>query len=248
LLLLNFSLIYPVKLYSAERSTRKKKEEIARMQEAVLEIITALTEARDQETGCHIRRTQWYFRLMAEELRKNKKYRSILTHEEIEVLCKVAPLHDVGKIAVPDSILLKPGRLSDKEFEEIKKHASYGKEIIEAALQRVGSNYFLEKALEIVYTHQEKWDGSGYPRGLSGENIPLSGRLMAVADVYDALTSERPYKVPVEHKRAVEIMAADSGTHFDPDLIEVFLNIHERFYAISIQLRKPNATTIEKIN
>ncbi|WPD24139.1 MAG: CHASE2 domain-containing protein [Candidatus Electrothrix scaldis] len=237
LILLNFSFIYPIKLYSSERSTRKKKEEIARMQEAILEIITALTEARDQETGGHIRRTQGYIRLMAEELRKNKKYSNILNNEEIDVLCKVAPLHDVGKIAVPDNILLKPGHLNAKEFEEIKKHTYYGKEIIEAALERVGSNYFLEKALEIVYTHQEKWDGSGYPQGLSGENIPLSGRLMAIADVYDALTSKRPYKVPVEHKKAVDIMVADSGTHFDPELIEAFLNIHDRFYDISTVTR-----------
>ncbi|WLE95529.1 MAG: CHASE2 domain-containing protein [Candidatus Electrothrix communis] len=234
-LLLNFSLIYPIKLYSSERRRRKKKEEIALMQEAILEIITALTEARDQETGGHIRRTQGYIQIMAVELRKTEKYKKILTPEEIEVICKVAPLHDVGKIGVPDNILLKPGKLSAKEFEEIKKHTSYGKKIIEAALHRVGSNYFLEKALEIVYTHQEKWNGSGYPQGLSGEEIPLAGRIMAVADVYDALTSTRPYKIPVEHEEAVAIMDADSGTHFDPELIEVFLKVHERFRKISLQ-------------
>jgi len=204
------------------------------MQEAILEIITALTEARDQETGGHIRRTQGYIRIMAEELRKTEKYKKVLTAEEIEVIWKVAPLHDVGKIGVPDNILLKPGNLNAAEFEEIKKHTYYGKEIIEAALHRVGSNYFLEKALEIVYTHQEKWDGSGYPQGLSGENIPLSGRIMAIADVYDALTSTRPYKVPVSHEKAVTIMQADSGTHFDPELIQVFLKIHERFREISL--------------
>ena len=175
------------------------------------------------------------FDLLLEELQQTKKYKDILTPEEIEAICKVAPLHDVGKIGVPDNILLKPNRLSAHEFEEIKKHPSYGKEIIEAALHRVGSNYFLEKALEIVYTHQEKWDGSGYPQGLSGEGIPLAGRIMAVADVYDALTSERPYKVPVRHEKAVAIMKADSGTHFDPDLIEVFLQVHERFHEISRQ-------------
>ena len=235
LLLLNFFLIYPIKLYSSERRRRKKKEELFLMQEAILEIITALTEARDQETGGHIRRTQHYIQIMAEELQANEKYKKILTSEEVEALCKVAPLHDVGKIGVPDNILLKPGRLNDKEFEEIKKHPDYGKDIIEAALHQVGSNYFLEKALEIVYTHQEKWDGSGYPQGLAGEEIPLSGRIMAIADVYDALTSKRPYKIPVEHEKAVAIMTADSDTHFDPELIEVFLKVHERFRKISLQ-------------
>lgn len=235
LLLLNFSLIYPIKLYRSERNRRRRKEEITRMQEALLEVITALTETRDQETGGHIRRTQGYVQIMAEELQKTEKYKTILTPEEIEVICKVAPLHDVGKIGVPDNILLKPGKLNAKEFEEIKKHTDYGKRIINTALHQVSSNYFLEKALEIVYTHQEKWNGSGYPQGLSGENIPLSGRIMAIADVYDALTSKRPYKVPVEHEKAVAIMKADSGTHFDPELIEVFLKVHERFREISMQ-------------
>lgn len=242
-LLFNFFLIYPLKLYRSERRRRKKKEEIALMQEAILEIITALTEARDQETGGHIRRTQGYIQIMAVALQKTEKYKKVLTPEEIEVICKVAPLHDVGKIGVPDNILLKPGKLSAKEFEEIKKHTYYGKKIIEAALHRVGSNYFLEKALEIVYTHQEKWNGSGYPQGLSGEEIPLAGRIMAIADVYDALTSTRPYKIPVEHEKAVAIMDADSGTHFDPELIEVFLKVHERFREISLQYAESAEST-----
>ena len=235
LLFFNFVLISPIKLYGYEQNRRKKEKEIHSMQESILEVITALTEARDQETGGHIRRTKKYIQIMAEELRKTEKYKNVLTAEEIEAICKVAPLHDVGKIAIPDNILLKAGRLTAKEFEEIKKHTSYGKKIIETALYEAGSNYFLEKALEIVYTHQEKWDGSGYPQELSGENIPLSGRIMAIADVYDALTSTRPYKVPVEHEEAVAIMKADSGTHFDPELIEVFLNVHERFREISMQ-------------
>ncbi|MCI5210119.1 MAG: HD domain-containing protein, partial [Candidatus Electrothrix sp. ATG2] len=251
LLCLNFFFISPVKLYRSERNRQKKRKEIACMQEAILEIITGLTETRDQQTGGHIRRTQGYIQIMVEELQKTEKYKKALTPEEIEAICKVAPLHDVGKIGVPDNILLKPSRLSAEEFEEIKKHPSYGKEIIEAALHRVGSNYFLEKALEIVYTHQEKWDGSGYPQGLAGEDIPLAGRIMAVADVYDALTSERPYKVPVRHEKAVAIMKADSGTHFDPDLIKVFLKAHERFreisrhYAQSYRTKHKNKQTYE---
>ncbi|MDU9050989.1 MAG: CHASE2 domain-containing protein [Candidatus Electrothrix sp. Rat3] len=242
-ILLNFSLIYPIKLYRSERKRRKKKQEIALMQEAILEIITALTEARDQETGGHIRRTQGYIQIMAVELQKTEKYKEVLTPEEIEVICKVAPLHDVGKIGVPDNILLKPGKLSAKEFEEIKKHTYYGKKIIETALHRVGSNYFLEKALEIVYTHQEKWDGKGYPQGLAGEEIPLAGRIMAIADVYDALTSTRPYKIPVEHEKAVAIMGAESGTHFDPELIEIFLKVHENFRKISLQYAESAKST-----
>lgn len=240
LLLFNFSLIYPIKLYQSERKRQKKKKEFVLMQEAILEIITTLTETRDQATGGHIRRTQIYLKIIAEELQQTERYRKILTPEEIEVICKVAPLHDVGKIGVPDNILLKPDKLSAKEFEEIKKHTYYGKEIIEAALHRVGTNYFLEKALEIVYTHQEKWDGSGYPQGLSGENIPISGRVMAIADVYDALTSKRSYKIPVTHDKAVTIMEAGKGTHFDPELMEVFLKVHERFREISMQYADPS--------
>ncbi len=234
-LMLNFFLIYLCKFYRSDRIQRRKKKEIALMQEAMLETITMLTEARDQETGGHIRRTQGYIKIMAEELQQTKKYKKILTPEETEVICKVAPLHDVGKIGIPDSILLKPSRLNEKEFEEIKKHTSYGKQIIETALKRVGKNYFLEKALEIAYTHQEKWDGSGYPQGLSGEEIPLFGRIMAISDVYDALTSKRPYKQAVRHEKAVAIMHGDSGTHFDPDLIDVFMEAHERFRKIAIK-------------
>lgn len=240
LLFFNFIVISPMKMYGYERNRRKKEKEIHCMQESILEVITALTEARDQETGGHIRRTKQYIQIIAEELRKSEKYENILTSEEIEAICKVAPLHDVGKIAIPDNILLKTSRLNAKEFEEIKKHTSYGKEIIETALEQSGRNYFLEKALEIVYTHQEKWDGSGYPQALSGENIPLSGRIMAIADVYDALTSTRPYKVPVEHEKAVAIMQADSGTHFDPELIKVFLKVHERFREISMRYASRN--------
>jgi response regulator RpfG family c-di-GMP phosphodiesterase len=201
----------------------------------MLEIITALTEARDQETGGHIRRTQRYLQIMAEELQKTEKFQGAISSEETEIICRVAPLHDVGKIGIPDSILLKPGRLDRDEFEEIKKHTYYGKQIIEIALKRVGRNRFLEKALEIAYTHQEKWDGSGYPQGLSGEDIPLAGRIMAVADVYDALTSKRPYKKPVRHEKAVAIMQRDSGTHFDPKLIEVFMQVHESFREVAIK-------------
>jgi adenylate cyclase len=234
-LALNFFLIFLIKFYRSDLIQRRRKKEIFLMQEAMLETITMLTEARDQETGGHIRRTQGYIKIMAEELQKTKKYSKILTPEETEVICKVAPLHDVGKIGIPDSILLKPGRLTKEEFEKIKKHTHYGKQIIETALNRVGRNYFLEKALEIAYTHQEKWDGSGYPQGLSGEAIPLSGRIMAISDVYDALTSRRPYKTPVRHEKAVAIMKGDSGTHFDPDLIEVFMRVHERFRKIAIK-------------
>lgn len=234
-LICSFFLVYLMKFYRSEHRRRKRKQEFFLMQEAMLEIITALTEARDQETGGHIRRTQRYLQIMAEELQKTEKFQDALSSEETEVICRVAPLHDVGKIGIPDSILLKPGRLDRDEFEEIKKHTYYGKQIIEIALKRVGRNRFLEKALEIAYTHQEKWDGSGYPQGLSGEEIPLAGRIMAIADVYDALTSKRPYKKPVRHEKAVAIMQGDSGTHFDPELIAVFMRVHESFREVAIK-------------
>ncbi|SDU60229.1 CHASE2 domain-containing protein [Desulfobacula phenolica] len=232
---LNFSIIYLLKYYISELRRSKREKEIAQMQEAIIEAIITVTETRDQETGGHIRRTQNYIKIMAEKLLIIEKYKTILTPEETDAICRAAPLHDVGKVGVSDIILLKPGKLTKEEFEEIKEHTTCGKKIIDSALNKAERNYFLETALDIAYTHHEKWDGSGYPQGISGEKIPFSGRLMAIADVYDALISRRPYKKPMKHEKAVDIIKEGRGTHFDPDLIDVFIHVHECFRKIAIE-------------
>lgn len=153
----------------------------------------------------------------------------------IEVLCLSAPLHDIGKVGIRDEILLKPGRLTETEFEEMKAHPTLGLHAIMAAEKGLGHNSFLRHAREMTETHHEKWDGSGYPNDLKSDEIPISGRLMAVADVYDALISKRVYKLPMPHSEAVRIIAEGKGTHFDPAMVDGFLEIQEEFRAIALQ-------------
>jgi putative two-component system response regulator len=172
-------------------------------------------------------------RLLAELLRKHPRFRDFLDDQTIELLFKLAPLHDIGKVGVRDSILLKPALLTREEFEEMKHHTVYGDNTLELAERHLGDDSFLRIAREFALTHQEKWDGSGYPHGLRGEQIPIAGRLMAVADVYDALVSRRKYKEPLPHERAAAILAEGRGTHFDPDVLDAFLADHERFKTIA---------------
>jgi putative two-component system response regulator len=195
--------------------------------------MVSLAETRDKETGGHILRTQHYVRALAIRLQKHPRFRKELDGDMIEMLFKVAPLHDVGKVGVRDSILLKPDRLSDEEFEEMKLHTTHASHTLRSAEEHLGGNLFLHLAREIAETHQEKWDGTGYPRGLKGEGIPLTGRLMAVADVYDALISRRKYKDPMRHEDAVRTIAAGRGTHFDPDIVDAFAEIEDEFRAIA---------------
>ncbi|MBT4257448.1 MAG: HD domain-containing protein, partial [Gammaproteobacteria bacterium] len=181
-------------------------------------------------------RTQNYLRALADQLRENQKYADDLNDSSIDLLFKSAPLHDIGKVGVPDSILMKPGKLSDEEFDEMKKHTTYGRDAIVAAEQMLGDeSTFLEYAREIAYSHQEKWDGSGYPEGIMGDAIPVSARLMAVADVYDALISKRVYKPGFTHKKAVEIISKGKGTHFDPDMVDAFLEVEDEFRNIALE-------------
>jgi putative two-component system response regulator len=159
-----------------------------------------------------------------------------LTDEVIDLLYKSAPLHDIGKVGVADSILLKPGKLTDEEFAEMKNHTIYGRNALKIAEEKLGNNSFMKYARRIAYTHHEKWDGSGYPNGLKGEEIPVSGRLMAIADVYDALISKRVYKQPFSHAKAMDIITKDSGTHFDPEMVENLLAIEDEFLQIASSL------------
>ena len=196
--------------------------------------MASLAETRDNETGNHIRRTQNYVQALAIQLRDEGKFPENLSDKNIEILYKSAPLHDIGKVGIPDHILLKPGKLTPEEFEIMKTHAKLGGDAIMASEQLLESpDSFLQCAREIAYSHQEKWDGSGYPEGLKAEQIPVSARLMAIADVYDALISRRVYKEPMPHEKAVEIIRQGRGSHFDPEMLDTFLAIDTVFYSIA---------------
>jgi putative two-component system response regulator len=191
-------------------------------------------ETRDNETGNHIRRTQYYVRALARRLQSHPAFAGYLVEHQIDILFKSAPLHDIGKVGIPNSILLKPGKLAPEEFEIMKTHTTLGHDAIENAERQLGVTVeFLACAKEIALSHQEKWDGSGYPRKLAGNTIPISARLMAVADVYDALTSRRVYKDAMRHDQAVAIIIEGRGKHFDPDVVDAFAEITEEFRDIA---------------
>ena len=191
-------------------------------------------ETRDNETGNHIRRTQNYVMALAQELRTHPRFKATLDDKTIELLYKSAPLHDIGKVGIPDAILLKPGKLTPEEFEIIKTHTTIGRDAIAAAEKLIDApSTFLRLAREIAYSHQEKWDGSGYPEGLRADAIPVSARLMALADVYDALISRRVYKPPFPHEKAVAIIKEGRGAHFDPDIVDAFLRLEGKFRDIA---------------
>ncbi|GAK51568.1 response regulator receiver protein [Candidatus Moduliflexus flocculans] len=216
-----------------EELVRERTRELVLTQEVVFESLATLAEYRDPETGGHIHRTQRYIRVLAEKLRRNYRFQAYLDDTTIDLLFKSAPLHDIGKVGVPDRILLKPGKLTDDEFEEMKKHTVYGRDAILTAERKMGSSSFLRIAAEIAYSHHEKWDGSGYPEALKGDDIPIAGRLMALVDVYDALISKRIYKPPFPHEKAVTMIREQQGRHFDPDVIEAFTALESEFQNIA---------------
>ncbi|WP_415718865.1 HD domain-containing phosphohydrolase [Maridesulfovibrio sp.] len=218
-----------------ERLVKERTKELALVKKVTIECLATLAEWRDPETGGHIARTQNYVKVLAEYAVQRDCFAAKLNEELIEILYLSAPLHDIGKIGVADAILLKPGRLTDEEFFEMKKHSQYGCDALAVAEKNLGGNSFLHHAREIALNHHEKWDGSGYPRGISGENIPLSARIMAIADVYDALISKRVYKAPFPHSKAVRIISEGRGSHFDPRLVDIFLEIEEEFRQIAIK-------------
>ncbi|MET3130172.1 putative two-component system response regulator [Oxalobacteraceae bacterium GrIS 1.11] len=217
-----------------ESEVALRVREIAALQDVTIHAMASLAETRDSETGNHIRRTSHYVKALAEKLRDHPRFSAFLNERTIELLFKSAPLHDIGKIGIPDRILLKPGRFEPHEMEIMKTHTTLGRDAILAAERELGVEVdFLKYAKEIAYGHQEKWDGSGYPQGLAGDAIPISARLMAVADVYDALISRRVYKEGMTHEQAVAIIAAGRGQHFDADMVDAFLEIQEQFVAIA---------------
>jgi putative two-component system response regulator len=221
-----------------EQEVARRTREVQAIQDVTIHAMASLAETRDNETGNHIRRTQHYVRALALALRAQPRFADQLSDHWIELLFKSAPLHDIGKVGIPDSILLKPGPLTEEEFAIMKTHTVLGRDAIERAERELGTTVdALSCAKEIAYGHQEKWDGSGYPEGLAGEAIPLAARLMAVADVYDALISRRVYKNPMSHADACRIILRGSGAHFDPDVVAGFEVIVDEFAAIARRYR-----------
>ncbi len=217
-----------------ERLVEERTQEAELLKDVIIEAMGELAEYRDPETGSHIHRTRAYVQLLADTLVNRGHFCDQLTPEYNVLLWKSAPLHDIGKVAIRDSILLKPGKLTPEEFEEMKMHTLFGEEVIANLEQMAGQpTSFLSCAKEIAGSHHEKYDGSGYPRGLAGEAIPLAGRIMAIADVYDALISKRVYKNSMTHDEAMRIMIEGKGTHFDPILIEAFLQVEPHFSRIA---------------
>lgn len=217
-----------------EQEVAKRTTELVALQDVTILTMASLAETRDSETGNHIRRTQFYVKELAEKLSTHPKFKALLTPAFIQMLFKSAPLHDIGKVGIPDRILLKPGKFEPHEFEIMKTHALLGKQVIEFAERQLGREVeFLTLAKEIAYCHHEKWNGSGYPQGLAGEDIPVSARLMAVADVYDALISRRVYKEGMSHEKAAAIIIEGRGQHFDPDMVDAFIELQDAFQAIA---------------
>jgi putative two-component system response regulator len=230
-----------------EDEVAKRTREVQVVQDVTIMAMASLAETRDNETGNHIRRTQNYVKALAKRLQRHPRFASILGEDVIDLLYKSAPLHDIGKVGIPDAILLKPGKLTVEEFEVMKTHTTLGRDAIVAAEKLIDApSTFLRLAREIAHFHQEKWDGSGYPDKLAGESIPVAARLMAVADVYDALISRRVYKPPFSREKSVGIIREGRGTHFDPDMVDAFLEIEEEFHAIAERYADSEADVMAK--
>lgn len=229
-----------LKLYQnhLEALIRQKTWEVEKVREATIFSLTALAETRDNNTGGHILRTQRYVHSLAMALQGHPRFSNYLDEATIDLLHKSAPLHDIGKVGVADAVLLKPGRLTTREFEAMKKHTRYGQDTIlkaEEAIANRNTYDFLHLAGQIAHTHHERWDGAGYPEGLVGDNIPVSGRIMAVADVYDALISKRVYKSPMPHAKARDIIHQGAGTQFDPHIVEAFMDEEDKYRHIALE-------------
>lgn len=227
-----------IKLSEYEKALEEKVQQKVMEMEQMYDLITVsfagLVESRDGVTGGHLKNTSIYFSVFIEYLETLPEYKNFLTPEIVKKACRSAPLHDVGKIAIKDAVLQKPARLSDEEFEEMRGHAIIGGEIFDYLEERIPDKDLAKVAGEMARSHHEKWDGTGYPDGLKGEEIPLVARIMSVADVYDALTSKRPYKEAFSHEKAIEMISAGAGSQFDPELIKHFLEISDKIKACLI--------------
>lgn len=222
-----FILIAFTRFVSEKRAAFIWYRQLSDAQQLTMEIMVSMVETRDPETGAHIVRTQHYAKAVALQLRKKGLFTDRLTTEYIDTLFLSVPLHDIGKVGIPDNILLKPGRLTDDEFRHMKMHTTYGRIILRQAAEKIRGSNYLAMAEDIAGTHHERWNGNGYPEGLAGEKIPLSGRIMAVADVYDALISKRCYKPPFPHEKAMTIIQEERGQIFDPAIVDAFTEIED---------------------
>ena len=204
---------------------KERTNDITQLQNAIIMWAAEMVEFRDEETGQHVERVQNYLKLLLKSMSGMDKYKDEISKWDAEAFYKSALLHDVGKIKIRDNILLKTSRLTEDEFSNMKLHAEYGKILLESLQAKVPNQTFLDYAKTLAYSHHERWDGTGYPRHLKGTEIPLQARMMAIADVYDALVSERPYKTAFSHEKAMGIIQEGRGTQFDPDLVDLFLNL-----------------------
>lgn len=231
-----------------ESEVQRRGRELAAIQDVTVLAMASLAETRDSDTGNHIRRTQFYVKALAEQLSEHPRFQAVLDARTIDLLFKSAPLHDIGKVGIPDGILLKPGKLSSDEFQLMKTHALLGARIIASAEQLLDTpSSFLRFAREIAHHHHENWDGSGYPDGLAGAAIPLSARLMAVADVYDALISKRCYKLPFSHAQACAFIEAEEGRKFDPVVVQAFRRLADQFAAIAAEFNDNDPVPLDTL-
>ena len=216
----------------ATQPVANQVKEVIAAQLATLFALVKLTEARDSDTGRHIERVQTFARALAEQMRKLGLHLTDMNDAFVDNVYQTASLHDVGKVAIPDAILLKPGKLTTEEFDVMKKHSAYGADTLAAVLRRYPDNQFLRMGVDVARSHHERWDGSGYPDGLSGTAIPLAARIVAIADFYDALTSKRCYRTSVSHEDTCQMIYENSGSHFDPDAVDAFGTLDRQFQQI----------------
>ena len=212
---------------------KERTNDIVALQNAIIMWTAEMVEFRDEETGHHVERVQKYLEILLGAIKKSERYADEVATWDTEAFLRSAPLHDVGKIRIRDEILLKKSRLTEEEFADMKLHALYGKTLLESLQHMVPNETFLDYAKMLAYSHHEKWDGTGYPERLKGKEIPLQARMMALADVYDALVSERPYKKAFTHEQAMQIISEGCGTQFDPDLAVLFMSLSDKITEVS---------------
>ncbi|MDH3254806.1 MAG: response regulator [Acidobacteriota bacterium] len=222
-----------------ERMVQAQTQELVQTRDLALITLAKLAESRDSGTGLHLDRMAAYSKCLASALRRGE-YGPALDSNFIQQVHKSSPLHDIGKVGIPDAILLKPGPLTEDEMSTMQSHATIGGDTLKSVIETFKGHTFLLMAMEIAYSHHEKWDGSGYPNGISGEDIPLAARIVALADAYDAITSHRPYKPAYDHEEAIRRITRDRATHFDPDLVDAFQTCHSEFESIKQQLQNPH--------
>ncbi len=234
----NFSLFTIVRALFVEKSALRQTQDLAATRDFIMTSLASLAEIRDTETGAHILRTQRYLLILCRELSGHPRFQALLKEETIELIAKLAPLHDIGKVGLPDHLLRKTTGFTPEEYEEVKKHALYGRNAIARAESRAGAlnDEMMQYAKDIAYYHHERWDGTGYPEGLRGDEIPWAARLMALADAYDAMVSRRIYKEPIPHETAVRIIVEGKGRLFDPDVVDAFLAVEDQWRQIAADL------------